>query len=66
MEHDAEYCRLQAEKCKHLANLISVENVREFLLEKGREWLRMAEIDQPASTKDRASTKGQPHTVAIS
>ncbi len=42
MENDAEYCRAQATKCKRLANLISTEDVRAFLLEKGRDWLKMA------------------------
>jgi hypothetical protein len=53
MENDAAYCRAQAEKCKHIANMISVENVREFLLEKRREWLRMAD------THDRRTSPGR-------
>jgi hypothetical protein len=55
MEDDAEYCRAQAEKCKHLANLISAENVRAFLLEKGRDWLQMADTHDRASNRGRAA-----------
>ena len=43
MENDAEYCRTQATKCKRLAHLISTEDVRAFLLEKERDWLKMAD-----------------------
>jgi hypothetical protein len=55
---DAEYCRLQAEKCKHLANLISAEDVKAFLLEKGREWLRMADTHDRNSDRGRAALCG--------
>jgi len=42
MENDADYCRAQAQTCVGLANLISAEDVRACLLEKGGsgfEWL---------------------------
>jgi hypothetical protein len=43
MENDAKYCRAQAAKCKRLANLTSAQDVRAFLLEKGRDWLKAAD-----------------------
>jgi hypothetical protein len=55
---DAQYCRLQAEKCKHLANFISAEDAKAFLLEKGREWLRMADTHDRNSDRGRAALCG--------
>jgi hypothetical protein len=52
MEDDAEYCRAQAEKCKHLANLISAENVKAFLLERRRDWLKMADAHERVTESD--------------
>ena len=57
MENDADYCRAQAQTCMGLANLINAEDVRAYLLEKGREWLRMGD------KHDRASSSGWPHPV---
>jgi hypothetical protein len=61
MENDADYCRAQAQTCMGLANLISAEDVRAYLFEKGRGWLRMADSHDRASNRKRA----EPHSIAI-